>query len=139
MRRSLFLRLAGAFHVLLGALFFFFTKEATALMIASPDARMHVLMKGLSGIVIAFGSMSIMACNATPGRALNAILSGTLLYLLFTIGCDIVWVSTGLLQPIAWLTIGMRAGLAAGYGYFAWKGWQRGRERLAYGQHVRPS
>jgi len=139
MSRPIFLRLAGTFHVLLGALFFSFTKEATMLMIDSPDAHMHLLMKGLSGIVVAFGSMSIMACNATPGRALNAILSGTLLYLLFTIGCDIVWVSTGLLRPIAWLTIGLRAALAAGYGYFAWKGWPRQRERHAYGQHVRPS
>ncbi|MBK9177475.1 MAG: hypothetical protein IPM46_14305 [Flavobacteriales bacterium] len=139
MTRPLFLRLAGTFHVVLGAVFFVFTKEATALMIETPGEHMHLLVKGLSGIVAAFGGMSLMAQNATPGRALNAILAGTLLYLLFTVACDIVWVSTGLLRPIAWLSIGMRAALAAGYGHYAWKGIQRLREPPVYGQHMRTS
>lgn len=136
MRRPIFLRLAGAFHMLLGALFFLFTREATAFMINEPHVHMHLLVKGLSGIVVAFGSMSLMASNATPGRALNAILGGTLLYLLFTVACDIVWVCAGLLRPTAWLTIGMRAALAVGYGYYAWKGRRRLHEQPAYGQHA---
>jgi len=138
MRRAIFLRLAGTFHVLLGAFFFLFTREATELMIDSPDEHMHLLVKGLSGIVAAFGIMSLMASNATPGRALNAILSGTLLYLLFTVTCDIAWLNAGLLRQIAWLTIGMRAALAVGYGYHLWKGFERLRERPAYGQRAQP-
>ncbi|MBK8498073.1 MAG: hypothetical protein IPL52_04470 [Flavobacteriales bacterium] len=129
MTRSLFLRVAGVFHLLLGILFFLFTKEATALMIATPGAHMHLLVKGLSGIVAAFGGMSLMAQNATPGRALNAILFGTLFYLLFTVVCDAVWTIMGLLRPIAWVSIAIRVALAAGYGHFAWKGLQRRRER----------
>lgn len=136
MNRSSFLRMAGIFHLLLGTIFFLFTKEATALMIASPAAHMHLLVKGLSGIVAAFGGMSLMARNATPGRALNAILLGTLFYLLFTVVCDGVWAIAGLLRPIAWVSIAMRAALAAGYGHFAWKGMQRSTVRSGHAQRV---
>jgi hypothetical protein len=133
MTRSLFLRIAGSFHLLLGVIFFTFTREATALMIALPGPDMHVLVKGLSGIVVAFGGMSLLAHRATPGRALNAILGGTLFYLLFTVGCDVVWVSAALLRPIAWVSIGMRAMLAMGYGYYLWVGRHRRRARGAHG------
>ncbi len=133
------MRLAGIFHLLLGMVFFVFTKEATALMITSPAPEMHLLVKGLSGIVAAFGAMSLMAQRATPGRALNAILCGTWIYLCFTIACDVVWLGAGYLRPIAWVSVGLRTVLAFGYGHFAWRGMRRlrapavggGRDRTA--------
>lgn len=133
MTRSRFLRIAGSFHLLLGALFFIFTQEATVLMITAPGPHMHLLVKGLSGIVAAFGGMSLLAHRATPGRALTAILGGTLFYLLFTVVCDVVWVGSGLLRSSAWVSIGMRAALAVGYAYYLWEGHHRSRARAGYG------
>lgn len=115
MSRPRFLLLVGTFHVLFGAFFFLFTGFAVHLFIETPGEAALVIVKGLSGICFAFGLMNLMARNSDAGPALSAVLVGTLFYLLFTTGCDVYWIRTGMLTPLTWASIALRAIFAAGY------------------------
>lgn len=117
MHRNHFMLLVGAFHVLFGAFFFIFTGFAVHLFIETPGEAALVIVKGLSGICFAFGLMNLMARNSTEGSALSAVLAGTLFYLLFTTGCDIYWILSGMLTPLAWASICLRLVFASGYVY----------------------
>ena len=108
----------GVFHLLFGGFFFFFTAAGAQLFIEPPGESSLVIVKGLSGICFAFGAMNIMARNAEEGPALTAILVGTLFYLLFTTGCDIYWIRSGILAPLAWASIALRSGFSAGYAFY---------------------
>lgn len=115
--RNRFMLLVGAFHVLFGAFFFLFTGFAVHLFIETPGAAALVIVKGLSGICFAFGLMNLIARNSPEGSALLAVLLGTLFYLVFTTGCDIHWILTGMLKPLAWVSVGLRLVFAGGYVY----------------------
>ena len=117
MPRNRFLLLVGAFHVLFGAFFFLFTGYAVHLFIETPGEAALVIVKGLSGICFAFGLMNLMARHSPDNPALLAVLTGTLFYLLFTTGCDIHWILTGMLKPLAWASVGLRVLFAGGYVY----------------------
>lgn len=117
MPRPRFLLLVGTFHVLFGAFFFLFTGFAVHLFIETPGEAALVIVKGLSGICFAFGLMNLLARNSPEGPALTAVLVGTLFYLLFTTGCDVYWIRTGMLTPLTWASIALRAVFAGGYVY----------------------
>ncbi|MBL0126273.1 MAG: hypothetical protein IPP83_02210 [Flavobacteriales bacterium] len=117
MPRNRFMLFVGAFHVLIGALFFFFTGFAVYLFIETPGQAALVIVKGLSGICFAFGLMNLIARNSPANPALTAVLVGTLFYLLFTTGCDIHWILTGILKPLAWASVALRLLFAGGYVY----------------------
>lgn len=117
MPRPLFLLIVGAFHVLFGAFFFLFTGFAAHLFIETPGEAALVIVKGLSGICFAFGLMNLMARNSADGPALSAVLVGTLFYLLFTTGCDVYWIVSGMLKPLTWVSIALRVVFAGGYVY----------------------
>lgn len=117
MSRPRFLLLIGAFHLLFGAFFLLFTGAAVHLFIETPGAAALVIVKGLSGICFAFGLMNLMARNSPDGPALRAVMVGTLFYLLFTTGCDVYWIRTGVLKPLAWASVALRLVFAAGYVY----------------------
>ncbi len=117
MSRPRFLLLVGTFHVLFGAFFFLFTGFAVHLFIETPGEAALVIVKGLSGICFAFGLMNLMARNSAEGPALMAVLVGTLFYLLFTTGCDVYWIRSGVLKPLTWVSIALRVVFAGGYVY----------------------
>ncbi len=117
MPRPRFLLLVGAFHVLFGAFFFLFTGFAVHLFIETPGEAALVIVKGLSGICFAFGLMNLMARNSADSPALSAVLVGTLFYLLFTTGCDVYWIVSGMLKPLTWVSIALRLVFAGGYVY----------------------
>ncbi|MBL7952070.1 MAG: hypothetical protein JNM62_10150 [Flavobacteriales bacterium] len=117
MPRPRFLLLVGAFHVLFGAFFFLFSGFAVHLFIQTPGEAALVIVKGLSGICFAFGLMNLMARNSTEGPAVSAVLMGTLFYLLFTTGCDVYWIRSGVLTPLTWASIALRVVFAGGYVY----------------------
>ena len=68
-------------------------------------------------VTLAFGPMNLIARNGPESAALLAVLVGTLFYLLFTTGCDIHWILTGMLKPLAWASVGLRLLFAGGYAY----------------------
>ncbi len=117
MTRPRFLLLVGAFHVLFGAFFFLFTGLAAHLFLETPAEAALVIVKGLSGICFAFGLMNLMARNSADSPALSAVLVGTLFYLLFTTGCDVYWIVSGMLKPLTWVSIALRLVFAGGYVY----------------------
>ncbi len=123
MPRNRFMLLVGAFHVLFGAFFFLFTGFAAHLFIEAPGEAALVIVKGLSGICFAFGLMNLIARQSPDNSAQLAVLVGTLFYLLFTTGCDVHWILSGMLTPLAWISIVLRLMFAGGYVYHlvVWK------------------
>lgn len=111
----------GAAHVLCGLLFLFLSARATECLVIDPPPRSVLLVRGLGGILIAFGTMNIMARRGENGPALRAVLAGTLLYLVFTTAFDVRWVLCGLLTSAAWLTIAIRGVFAVAYARALWK------------------
>lgn len=109
--------IVGTFHLIIGAGFFFFTGYAVDLFIQDAGPASPLIVKGLSGICFAFGGMNLMARKSPESAALSAVLTGTLFYLLFTVGCDVYWILAGLLKPLAWPSIGIRLAFAGGYAY----------------------
>ena len=110
--------LVGIFHLCFGSAFFVFTSYGVQLFLSTPGEEALVIIKGLSGICFAFGFMNLMARKSADGPALNAVLIGTLFYLLFTVSCDIRWIQTGVLKPLAWASIGIRLLFTCGYAYY---------------------
>lgn len=104
-----------------GVLFLFFSAHAANTLVIDPPPRSVLLVRGLGGILIAFGVMNVLARHVTDARALRAILAGTLVYLLSTLAFDVRWILAGLLHPAAWATIAIRAVFAAAYARELWR------------------
>ncbi|MEO8588394.1 MAG: hypothetical protein ABI432_03420 [Flavobacteriales bacterium] len=117
MTRRTFMLAMAWFHMLFGVFFLFFNVFATNLILRDPGPTSPLLVKGLSGIVFAFGLLNYMARDSADSKALRAVLVCTAFYLLFTIAFDVYWTLTGLLHPVAWYSIGIRAVFACGYLY----------------------
>lgn len=115
--RSRLLVLSGGAHLVCGLLFLFFSDATVGALVVDPPPRSVLLVRGLGGILIAFGVMNLLACRAPDGRALRALMAGTLLFLLFTAGFDLLWATQGLLHTAAWATIAVRGVLAVGYAW----------------------
>lgn len=107
--------LCGIVHLLCGVLFLLFSERTVQGLVVDPPAPSVLLVRGLGGILIAFGTLNVMAHNAPDGPAVRAVLAGTLVYLLITTGFDVRWTVEGLLLPMAWITIAVRTVFAIVY------------------------
>ena len=117
MRRRNFMLAMAWFHMLFGAFFLFLNNVACNLLLAHPDATSELLVMGISGIVFSFGLMNYLARNSADSATLRAVLIGSAVYMAFTVAFDIHWTLIGMLNPIAWFSIGLRSLLVCGYVY----------------------
>ncbi len=121
MTRRAFMLAMAWFHMAFGAFFLFFQSFASRIIFSEPGPNAPMMMVGLSGIVFAFGLINYLARDSAESQAMRAVLIGTAFYLVFTVIFDSYWTIQGLLNPIAWLSIGIRSVMAGCYGYFLLK------------------
>ncbi|HEX2617377.1 MAG TPA: hypothetical protein VHL57_07525 [Flavobacteriales bacterium] len=119
--RPTLLAIVGVSHLLVGVLFLLFTANATDLLVVDPPPRAVLLVRGLGGILIAFGLINLLARKSTDVVALRAIITGMLAYLVITVAFDLRWMMAGLLCPLAWATMVIRALFAVAYARALWQ------------------
>ena len=109
------------FHMAFGAFFLFGQGYASRIIFSVPGPNAPMMMLGMSGIVFSFRLINYLARDSAESRAMRAVLIGTAFYLLFTVVFDSYWTIQGLLNPIAWASIGIRSVMAGCYVYYILK------------------
>lgn len=119
MRRSTFLKLAGALQILWGLFFIFRGADVIAWFIIGSCASTRLFPTGLGVFVLAFGALSWSAASSPDGPAIRAILFTTLFYLLISMIVDAWWILQGVLTSWTWASVAMRGIVAFGYAWWA--------------------